>query len=297
MARINIRELPEHVHKAISDSAERNNRSTEGEVRSILQSYVASIEDKPARIETLRQSWQKGVGQRLDQLFACVRRDQVFGYGDRQSLVGIARTIGEETPAHLLDCMEGIASPSFDMLDRVVAWSSGSYEWLVSGMGTVFPVENLGTHYQDFFLYDRHNKKITFHLLRICGGRSDGMILCIRHDSDKQTYASGYMYTNFMLKSGMGSGGHGNLNRFIRFLKTNCGDRFFKSYSYEETEVNTDQGTHHPLYYIRAANEDRWLFTLFDGKDPANWLEGYSSSWKEIGDLQFGTGEPELVRT
>lgn len=293
MGRINIRELPEHIHKAISDSAERNNRSTEGEVRSILQAYVASLEEKPAPIETLRQSWQKGVGQRLDQLFACVRRDQVFGYVDRQSLVGIARTIGEDTPAHLLDCMEGIASPSFEMLDRVVAWSAGSYEWLVSGVGTVFPVESLGSHYRDFFLHDRQNRNITFHLLRVCGGRLDGMILCIRHDSDKQTYACGQMYSNFHLKAGMGSGGHGNLNRFIRFLKTNCGDRSFKCYAYEEAEMTTEPGSHHPLYYLRAATPANWLTMLFDGKDPDNWLEGYSSSWKEVGELSFGNGEAE----
>jgi plasmid stability protein len=293
MARINIRELPDHIHKAISDSAERNNRSTEGEVRSILQSYVSSLEVKPAPIETLRQSWQKGVGNRLDQLFACVRKDQVFGFGDRQSLVGIARTIGEDTPAHLLDCMEGIASPSFEMLDRVVAWSGGSYEWLVSGLGTVFPVENLGNDYHDFFLHDRKSKHITFHLLRVCGGRCEGMLLCFRHDSVKQTYASGYMYANFNLKGGMGSGGHHKLSQFIRFLKTQCGDRAFKAYNYEETEVNTEQGTHHPVYYIRAASTANWLRMLFDGQDPDDWLEGYRSAWKEIADLPFGNGEPE----
>lgn len=293
MARINIRELPDHIHQAISDSADRNNRSTEGEVRSILQSYVSSLEAKPAPIQTLRQNWQKGVGNRLDQLFGCVRRDKVFPDGDRMSLVDIARTIGEDTPAHLLDCLEGIASPSFEMLDRVVAWSGGSYEWLVSGMGTIFPVESLGNHYHDFFLFDRQNKHITFHLLRVCGGRCDGMILCIREDLTKKTFATGYMYSNFHLKNGMGSGGHGNLNRFIRFLKTQCGDRSLQAYNYEETEVNTQQGTHHPVYYIRSASAANWLRMLFAGEDPDDWLEGYRSSWKEIGELAFGNGEAE----
>lgn len=292
MARINIRELPDHIHKAISESAERNNRSTEGEVRSILQAYVSSLETQPVPIETLRQSWQKGVGNRLDQLFACLREDQVFP-GRLPSLVGIARIIGEDTPAHLLDCMEGIASPSFDMLDRVVAWSSGSYEWLVSGMGTIFPVERIGTHYHDFFLFDRQNKDITFHLLRVCGGRSEGMILCIRHDSAKQTYACGAIYTNFHLKAGMGATGHGNLSRFIRFLKTNCGNRALSAYNYEEPERDTEQGTHHPRYYLRLASQADWLRKLFAGEDPADWLVGYRSSWKEISDLPFGNGDAE----
>lgn len=293
MARINIRDLPDHIHKAISESADKNNRSTEGEVRSILQSYVSSLEAKPAPIETLRQSWQRGVGQRLDQLFGFVRRDKVFSFGEPQSIVGIARIIGEETPAHLLDCLEGIASPSFDLLDRVAAWSGGSYNWLVSGMGTVFPVENIGSSYQDFFLHDRQSKDVTFSLLRICGGRSDGMLLCIRHDSAKQTYASGFIYEHFKLKSDLGSGGSGNLNRFIRFLKTNCGNRVLKAYNYEETELSTEQGAHHPLYYLRSADSADWLRKLFDGEDPANWLAGNSPLWRDMGELSFGNGEAE----
>lgn len=291
MARINIRELPDHIHKAISESADKNNRSTEGEVRSILQAYVSSLEPQPAPIETLRQSWQKGVGNRLDQLFACLREDRVFPSRLPPTLVGIARIIGEDTPAHLLDCMEGIASPSFDMLDRVVAWSSGSYEWLVSGMGTIFPVENIGSRYSDFFLYERDSKDLTFHLLRICGGRSEGKILCFRHDGAKQTYASGFISEHFMLKQGMGSGGHGNLNRFIRFLKTHCGNRALRAYNYEEPERSTEQGMHHPLYYLRLSSDADWLRKLFDGEDPADWLEGNRSAWKEISELSFGNGE------
>lgn len=290
MARINIRELPDHIHKAISDSADRNNRSTEGEVRAILQAYVSSLEVQPPPIETLRQSWQRGVGNRLDQLFACLREDQVFPGRLPPTLVGIARIIGEETPAHLLDCMEGIASPSFDMLDRVVAWSSGSYEWLVSGMGTTFPVENIGSNYRNFFLYERDSKDITFHLLRVCGGRSEGTILCIRHDRAKQVYASGFISEHFMLKRGMGATGHANLLDFIGFLKTNCGNRVLRAHTYDEPNRNTEQGTHHPLYYIRSATDADWLRKLFDGEDPADWLEGNRSAWKEVSELPFGNG-------
>jgi plasmid stability protein len=293
MARINIRELPDHIHQAISESAIKNNRSTEGEVRSILQSYVLSLEAKPAVAETYRQSWQKGFGYRLDQLFACVRRDQVFPITEPQSIADIARAIGEESPANLLDCLDGLSSPTFDMLDRIVVWSGGSHRWLLSGMDTVFPVENIGNKYQDFFLYDRHSKNVTFHLLRICGGRSDGMILCVRHDIAKKIYASGYIYEHFMLKEGMGSGGSGNLNRFIRFLKTNCGNRVLKAYNYEETEMNTQQGAHHPLHYLRLASQADWLRKLFSGEDPANWLAGYSPLWTDMDELPFGNGEAE----
>lgn len=293
MARINIRELPDHIHQAISESAIKNNRSTEGEVRSILQSYVSSLEAKPAMAETYRQSWQKGFGDRLDQLLGCVRRDQVFPITEPQSVADIARAIGEESPANFLDCLDGLSSPTFDMLDRIVAWSGGSHSWLLSGMGTVFPVENIGNKYQDFFLYDRHSKAVIFYLLRICGGRSDGMLLCIRHDRARQTYSSGYISEHFMLKEGMGSGGSGNLNSFIRFLKTNCGNRVLRAYNYEETEMNTQQGAHHPLYYLRLASQADWLRKLFSGEDPANWLDGYSPLWRDMNELPFGNGEAD----
>jgi len=293
MARINIRELPDHIHQAISESADKNNRSTEGEVRSILQSYVSSLEAQAAPNLTYRQTWQRYMGDRLDQLFACVRRDQVFPVTEPQSIADIARAIGEESPANLLDCLDGLSSPTFDMLDRVVAWSGGSYNWLLSGMGTVFPVENIGNKYQDFFLYDQHSNDVSFHLLRICGGRSDGMLLCIRYDSARQTYASGYISEHFMLKGGMGSGGSGNLNRFIRFLKTSCGNRVLKAYNYDETEMNTQQGAHHPLYYLRLASQAEWLRKLFSGEDPDNWLAGNLPLWRGMNELPLGNGEAE----
>ncbi|QZD72870.1 FitA-like ribbon-helix-helix domain-containing protein [Pseudomonas sp. 3-2] len=293
MARINIRELPDHIHKAISESAERNNRSTEGEVRSVLQAYVSALEAKPARIETLRESWQRYMGERLDQLFACVRHDQVFTHKEPESVAGIARLIGEDSPANLLDCLGGLASPSFDMLDRVAAWSGASYNWLICGAGSVFATENIGSSYQEFFLHDLHSKSISFRLLRVCGGRSDGMLMCIRHDSSRNTYVTGYIYEHFMLKAGMGSGGNGNLYRFIHFLKTQCGHRSLQAYNYDEIEMNTQQGAHHPLYYIRRATQAEWLRQLFSGEDPSNWLKGNLSLWKDMHNLPFGGEKAE----
>ena len=291
MARVGIRDLPDHIYEAICESPEKNNRSIEGEVRAILQTYVSTLEPEPAPNQTLRQIWQKGVGDRLDLLFAHLRKDQVFFPGHAPTLAGIARLIGEETPAHLLDCLDGIASPSFDMLDRVIAWSSGSQDWLESGVGPMFPAKNIGSEYSEFFLYERDSKEVTFHLLRVCGGRLDGMILCVRHDRAKQAYATGFIYEHFNLKRGMGAGGHGNLHRFIRFLKTNCGDRILKAYRYEEPEKSTEPGAHHPQYYLRLASEADWLQKLFAGEDPADWLEGNRSAWKEIAELSFGNGK------
>ncbi|MFL1515304.1 FitA-like ribbon-helix-helix domain-containing protein [Pseudomonas prosekii] len=290
MSRINVRELPEAVHTAISRYAESNNRSLEGEVRSILQNYVHSLESAHLSL-TLRQSWQKTVGDNLDQLFACLRMDQFFPAQGPQSIVDIARIIGEESPGHMLDCMEGLATPSFDLLDRVSNWSGCSYNWLSSGLGTIFPVENIGSNYQDFFQHDLDNKDVTFHLLRVCGGHSDGMLLCLRHNSAKQAYAAGFIAEHFMLKDGMGATGSARLNEFIRFLKTHCGNRVLKAYNFAETGMNTLLGTHHPLYYLRSAESAGWLTQLFNGQDPSNWLKGYEPLWKDMSELPFGNGE------
>lgn len=53
MARVGIRDLPDHIYEAICESAEKNNRSIEGEVRAILQTYVSTLEPEPAPNQTL----------------------------------------------------------------------------------------------------------------------------------------------------------------------------------------------------------------------------------------------------
>jgi plasmid stability protein len=294
MARITIRDLPDHIHQVITEAAVQHHRSTEGEIRFALQQYAITLRSQPAKPqETASQIWQKETGQRLAQLFDCLRRDEFFTHKERHDVPHLARTIGEEAPAHLLDCLEGNAAPSFEMLDRIAAWSSCCNSWLISGAATMFPVENIGSRYHDFFLYDRNNKDITFHLLRICGGRSEGTILCIRHDNAKGSFASGFISEHFKLKEGMGSGGHGNLNRFIRFLKTQCGNRAMKASNYEETMTTTNLGTHHPLYYMRSTQGADWLMKLFQGEDPANWLKGSTTLWKDMSTLPFGNCEIE----
>jgi plasmid stability protein len=293
MARITIRDLPDHIHQTIAEAAELHHRSTEGEVRFALLQYVMSLKSEPTHKGAARQVWQKEAGQRLGQLFDCLRADQFFAYGGCHDVPNLALAIGEDTLAYFLDCLDGHAAPSFELLGRIAAWSSGSNSWLISGAGTMFSVENIGNTYHDFFRYDQNNKDITFYLLRICGGRDDGLILCIRQDKVKQTFASGFISCHFRLKEGMGSTGHRKLNDFIRFLKTECASRLLKACEYEEAELSTQLGAHHPLYYIRAALAADWLSKLFEGEDPANWLTEAPSLWRDMSELPVGTREVE----
>lgn len=79
MSRISIRDLPESIHQLISTSAERNHRSVEGEIRHALALYATSLDkQKPDVQETSVQIWQRGVGQRLNELFQRLRSDDFF---------------------------------------------------------------------------------------------------------------------------------------------------------------------------------------------------------------------------
>jgi hypothetical protein len=290
MARINLRDLSDVVHHIISQSALLNHRSIEGEARYALDLYAKEISTpKEQSADTPRGTWQKGVAQRLAALFQKLRDDDFFPYKTRHDAPHIAKAIGEESPAPLLDCLNGEGTLTFDMADRIVAWSSCSASWLLSGAGAMFPVEDIGSSYQSFFVSENENKKdFIFYLIRISSGRNTGMILCIKHDKAAETYHAGYIATHFLLSTGMGSGGHGNLKRFIIFLKTYCHEHYLQASEFDETELSTELGLHHPFWYMQRKSDSQWLMQLFQGEDPKDWLEGNKTAWESVKSLPFG---------
>ncbi|WP_307943562.1 hypothetical protein [Pseudomonas mosselii] len=156
----------------------------------------------------------------------------------------------------------------------------------------MFSVEHIGTAYSDFFLQDFDSKDIHFSLVRISGGRLDGELLCIRHNVLTGEYAMGKSGGNFSLKAGMGSGGHGSLLRFVRFLKSHCGGRVLNGCTYQHNDM-MGIGHHHPDYYLRNSDRSDWLTILLAGQDPDDWLAGKRSAWLEIENLDYGKKPPE----
>lgn len=297
MARINLRDLSDDVHHIISQAALRNHRSVEGEARHALDLYAKGLHapnEVPA--ETAKKIWQKGVSLRLENLFSRLRDDDFFAYKVKQDVPHIALAIGEDSPAQLIDCLDGQGILTFDMLNRIVAWSSCSFSWLLSGVGTMFAVEDIGTD-RSFFTNEFEDRKdLTFYLVRISSGRNEGMILCVKHNKVTNTYKSGYISAQFNLIAGMGATGHSNLDSFIVYLKTFCHKHHLSSYEYEEVELSTELGLHHPTWYLRRIRNAQWLMQLFNGEDPDNWLEGYSEAWEDIRKLPFGGRSQDSLR-
>lgn len=282
MARITIRDLNDDIHEALTTSAVLNHRSTEAEIRYALQTYINSLSQP--QTATYRQAWQLGTGQRIDQLIQRLRNDSKFIDTSDYHIIQVARTIGEDSPAYFLDCLQGLACPSFGMLERLIRWSQCSPDWLLTGMGSMFHVSRIGTSDKNFFLQDYDNKNVSFHFIRVTGSRYDGDLLCIRHNTETEEYAIGTTGESFRLKNNMGSGGHGNLLRFIKFLKSYYHGRSPKSYDYINSD-NSELGFHQPSYYLRNSESSNWLPSLFEGRDPSDWLTGYASAWQDVKNL------------
>ncbi|WP_230852709.1 hypothetical protein [Pseudomonas amygdali] len=102
-------------------------------------------------------------------------------------------------------------------------------------------------------------------------------------------YSSGYMYSNFHLRSGMGATGSGNLKEFIKFLKINCSKYRLIARNFQEAGLEDEIDLHHPMWYVRRATQASWLMSLFRGEDPDDWLKGYI--WDDVAQLPFG-GHP-----
>lgn len=291
MARITIRNLPDPVHQLLSEAA-AHHRSTEAEIRFALQQYAASLQpasSAPAP-ESTRQRWQRQTGQRIAQLFVRLRQDEVFAPGGRHDVPHLARTIGEASPAYLLDCIDGRAAASFDLLRRISQRFNCAESWLLSGAGTMFPWESIEGRYPVFCLGERNSEQGHIRLIRIRGGRLDGMLLCIRQDNEDQHVACGYIRQQFRLRADINAEEAEHLYRFIKFLKTECARGQIEAYDFTASENLTDVGDHHPLWFMAPsrAQPAEWLNALLHGDDAAGWLSGFPDWLEKIRALPFG---------
>ncbi|MFV1943168.1 hypothetical protein VPH49_20340 [Pseudomonas luteola] len=277
MARITIRDLPDETHVALGEAASENHRSTEGEIRYALQEYIERLSNSRKVVnDSRRVVWQQEVGERLQQLFTQLSEDEVLGYGHRHDVPQFALMLKEESPAYLMDCMDGLETPSFELLKRIANQFSCSEGWLTSGVGSMFPMPSIGSRYEEFFQPAIESSDIEILLVRICGGRSDGTLLCFRIQKDNPYIATGFIGEHFYLGAGMGATGHGNYNRFAEFLRSNCQNIRISVYNYEDAAKRWKGGEHHPHYYMSPSRISRagWLLPLFNGEDPSkiNWV-------------------------
>lgn len=295
MARITIRNLPDPVHQLLADAAVQHHRSTEAEIRFALQQYAASLQQPLATAapESTRQRWQRQTGQRIAQLFVRLRQDEVFAQGGRHDVPHLARAIGEDSPANLLDCIDGRAAASFDLLRRISLRFNCSESWLLSGAGTLFPWEAIEGRYHAFFLGERDNEHAVFRLIRISGGHLDGTLLCIRYDNEHQHFSCGYIRQHFQLRAALNADEAEHLCRFIQFLKSECANCQIEAYDFTGTENLTDVGEHHPLWFMAQTRSEpaEWLKELLRGNDKSGWFNAFPAGLQAIGALPFGNDD------
>ncbi|EED4924985.1 hypothetical protein WP05_22430 [Salmonella enterica subsp. arizonae] len=303
MAKIQARNVDDALFSRIEQSAMKNERSLEGEIRlALARQYPAS--PVGGEILSTRERWQRECGVRLQALFERLSSDGFFpGSGhDRQTLiVGLVRAAHRlnVSPGLLLDCIDGTGELTRDLAERIENRFGTSADWLTTGDGLMFPLVKLGTHsgvsWREFFLPDDDDNRCIFELIRITGGRHDGTLLILRQDEESGSVTTGIVTEAFYLGAGMGNGGYSNLKTFLLFLKTCCQELVMNAYVFEPPESDSDlwsvMGQHHPVWFrdAKRRSPSRWLQQVLNGEDPGEWFAGgWSPILQEVAEAAPG---------
>lgn len=304
MAKIQARNVDDALFARIEQSAMKNERSLEGEIRIALRAYYQPEgEVEPAL--SMRQEWQQETGQRLRWLLDRLMEDNFFREFagarplDTFDLVRIARQLAI-SPGLLMDILEGQTELTFELAEAIARYFDASADWLMGGSGQPFPVISLGSGgYRDFFFPSGSDNHYVFDFLRISGGMHDGTLIILRQDTQTKQVTPCVVTEIFYLRSGMGSGGYGNLKRFLLFLKTEGARLSINTYDWQPEQPDfgfwSVIGQHHHTLFQDTPRRTsaRWLQQMFNGEDPGDWFcNGWTSILKEIGEIPFG-GRPE----
>lgn len=291
MPNIQVRKFPDDVYARIAQAAAREERSIEGEVRLTL---FKAYPDAAAPPLSRRERWQRDTATRLIQLQARLCEDEFCPRERETSAIVLAKLMGEHTPAYLLDCLDGEAPLSFDAAERLATVTDSSAEWLLEGTGPMFPVARIGNHYHTFFTPDAPGD-YRFHLIREGKGAGRRSLLCIRHNRTDNRYAIGAVHGQFYLGDGMGSGGMGNLMRFLQYLKKYHSRLQLSSHILDAEDA--ELGEHHPYRYLNSPQLETsgWLASMLEGNAPGSWLTEFSWHLNELKGTPYGDPEPTLT--
>ncbi|MEY8773050.1 hypothetical protein AB6T85_21820 [Erwinia sp. ACCC 02193] len=302
MAKIQARNVDDALYQRIEQSAMKNERSLEGEIRMALATaYPPPGQDKP--VLSGRERWQRETGRRLSWLLDRLTEDNYFhmsGYGNKAGLSEIIRLARQvnTSPGLLMDIMQGRQELTIELADATAACLDADASWLLGGREPPFPTVNLGMDYHDFFRPTGDDARYVFEFIRISKGRHDGTLLCLRIHPETGHMKQGAVTAEFKLcKDGSGGTGHGKLLGFMLFLKTHCADRAMNSFDWTPADLDFDfwsvVGQHHPVWFqnFRYRNTAGWLQQLFSGQDPDGWFRGWEADLEKIRDTPFGGRE------
>jgi len=298
MAKIQARNVDDALFKRIEQSAMKNERSLEGEIRTALREYYQPVvSQEPLMSE--RERWQHETGKRLKWLFDRLIEDNYYRMSGRAHKVGVPEIVQlarqlDMSPGLMMDIMEGRLELTFELADAMAENFDADAGWLLDGRETPFPVMNLGMGYHGFFLPVGDDARYAFEFIRISRGRHEGALICLRIHPETGRMALGKVTEEFSLcKDGSGGTGHGKLLDFILFLKESCAHRSMNAFDWEVDDgfdFWSVVGQHHPVYFqdFRRRATSGWLQQVFTGKDPDGWFTGWEGDLKEIQDTPFG---------
>lgn len=299
MATIQVRKFPDDIYARIANAAALAERSVEGEVRYALARVYPESQPAPAPVLSQREAWQKAAGERIQWLFDRLRQDGWFAYGEASDPVSLAARIDEASPAALLDCLDGVSGPSFEMAARMERALGCRAEWIMSGRATPFRFDDLTSDYHAFFqsLLDdagRLKPDSALHFVRICAtDHHDGTLLVLARSDTK--WQARYERTRFYLKDGMGGGGRGNLLRFLTYVKTRLSHVPIESWLYRHPDRSDPElGFHHPEHYIQhlsLTSKTDWLFRLLNGDSPKGFTLSFGYELDRLRELPYGQEE------
>ncbi|EOZ6414802.1 hypothetical protein ACQUXI_003945 [Cronobacter turicensis] len=290
MGKLQVRNIPDEIYASIEKAAAAAERSIEGEVRLTLREVYSRQQSQVA--QSLLVQWQKETGARLSRFITQLKQDGYFQRDEPGDVMHVARMAGEPSPAYLLRCLEGNEALSFDLADRLASRFDGNAHWFMSGSGLPFKTDYLtSSTWKSFFA--RATADDVFHLIRLSTPRRTGMLLCIRHNTAEGSYRAGFITEQFFLNNGMGSGGSGNLFRFIEYLKKN--GRSIRTVGYELKLPEDEQySNHHPLFYLRHTqiSDSMWLYKMMTGERPGSWLSDFDYYLKKLAEVPFESVAP-----
>ncbi|MCG7391151.1 FitA-like ribbon-helix-helix domain-containing protein [Pantoea sp. ACRSB] len=298
MAKIQARNVDDALYQRIEQSAMKNERSLEGEIRMALAAAYPPPGQNGAVLSE-RARWQQETGRRLRWLFDRLIADNCYRTSGRADKAGIPELVKlarqlDTSPGLLMDIMEGNKELPFHLADAIAENFDASAGWLLDGRETPFPVADLGMDYHGFFLPAGDNARYAFEFIRISRGRHEGTLICLRIHSETGRMALGTVTAEFNLcKDGSGGTGHGKLLAFMLFLKESCAHRSMNAFDWEvddSFDFWSVVGQHHPAYFqdFRRRATSGWLQQVFTGKDPDGWFTGWGGDLKEIQDMPFG---------
>lgn len=151
---ITIRGLTEETVEALKGLAESRDRTMEGEVRTALKAWIEN--SQPTNVVNTTQAPQRFVetAERINLALKLASLTSSLAWPDRKKgFTGahLAEGIGETHAQPVYDWLNGKAEPSFSELERIAEWCAVDPDWMKTGTGTPYAVENIRVPEHPFY--------------------------------------------------------------------------------------------------------------------------------------------------